>query len=214
MPRQNRIDPFGDLCAASAKGLLTGNRGRLMKTGRTLARHHQGNRWISCKVEFGSRKVPLDAPNRWTPVFFLDDAVALAAGHRPCGFCRLAQYRSFRAAVTRSVGSARPLGADELDTLLASERLRPGRGLERRVDRITHEAVMCALPAGTVIVVEEQAMLVLDDCMRPFAFEGWGDRVDLPSPAATVTVLTPRTSVAALRHGFVPEMHVSSSTGP
>jgi hypothetical protein len=214
MPRQNRVDPFGDLHAVSAKGLFTGNRGRLMNNRRTLARHHQGNRWISCTVDFGSRKVPLDAPNRWTPIFFLDDAVALAAGHRPCGFCRVTQYRSFRDAVTRSVGSSRPFGADELDSRLTTERLRPGRGLARRSDRITHEETVRTLPTGTVIVIEDRAMLVLSDCVRPFAFEGWGERVDLPSAAATVTVLTPPTSVAALRHGFVPEMHSSANATP
>jgi hypothetical protein len=190
MPRQNRVDPFGDLHAVSAKGLFTGNRGRLMNNRRTLARHHQGNRWISCTVDFGSRKVPLDAPNRWTPIFFLDDAV------------------------TRSVGSSRPFGADELDSRLTTERLRPGRGLARRSDRITHEETVRTLPTGTVIVIEDRAMLVLSDCVRPFAFEGWGERVDLPSAAATVTVLTPPTSVAALRHGFVPEMHSSANATP
>jgi hypothetical protein len=182
-----------------------------MDSKRRISRHHQGQRWISCEVAYGTRKVPLDAPNHWTPIFFLDDAVALAAGHRPCGFCRLAQYRSFRDAVTRSVGLSVPLKADDLDRRLTAERLRPGRGLARRGDRITHEAVMRSLPAGTVILVEDRAMLVLDDCMRPFAFDGWGDPIDLRPPASTVTVLTPPTSVAALRHGFVPEMHASAN---
>ena len=88
MPRRNRIDPWSDLHAASGRGLFTGNRGCLVDDDGNVVRHHHSPLWITCVTEFRGWRHPLAAPHRWTPIFFLDDAVALAAGHRPCAFCR------------------------------------------------------------------------------------------------------------------------------
>ncbi len=88
MPRRNRVDPWGDLHATADRGLLTGNRGCLVDSDEQVVRHHAGRLWIACVLDLRGRRVGLARPGRWTPLFFLDDAVALAAGHRPCGFCR------------------------------------------------------------------------------------------------------------------------------
>ena len=98
---------------------------------------------------------PLAAPRRWTPIFFLDDAVALAAGHRPCGLCRREAYRSYRDAVTAAVGSSTPLSAGDLNRRLASERLARGRGVDRARDRRRWDAPVASLPPGTVIVSDD-----------------------------------------------------------
>ena len=126
MPRRDRVDPWGDLHAAPGRGLLTGNRGCLVDEAGEVVRHHASVLWISCLTEFRGWRWPLAAPRRWTPIFFLDDAVALAAGHRPCGLCRREAYRSYRGAVTAAVGSSTPLSAGELNRRLASERLAHG----------------------------------------------------------------------------------------
>src|SRR5687768_8613254 len=100
MPRRNRVDPWGDLHAVSARGLFTGNRGCIVDERQQVVRHHRSaTLWITCLTEFRDWRVPLARPNRWTPIFFLDDAVALAAGHRPCATCRRDMYRSYRDAV-------------------------------------------------------------------------------------------------------------------
>ena len=100
MPRRNRVDPWGDLHAVSARGLFTGNRGCIVDEREQVVRHHRSpTLWITCLTEFRDWRVPLARPNRWTPIFFLDDAVALAAGHRPCATCRRDMYRSYRDAV-------------------------------------------------------------------------------------------------------------------
>ncbi|MGH8965176.1 MAG: hypothetical protein ACRDXB_07575, partial [Actinomycetes bacterium] len=96
MPLRNRVDPFGDLHAVPHRGMFTGNRGCLVDDAANVVRHHRGELWIACVTAFRGRRVGLARPGRWTPVFFLDDAVALAAGHRPCGECRYAAYRSYR----------------------------------------------------------------------------------------------------------------------
>ncbi len=206
MPRRNRVDPFGDLHAASGRGLLTGNRGRLVDDHERVVRHHGSTLWIACRTEFRSRRWPLAAADHWTPIFFLDDAVALAAGHRPCALCRRDDYRSYRDAVSRSVSSPRPLLASELNRRLAIERLRPGRGLARAGDRITWRAPVAELPAGTVVLdAERRPRLLLDDRTLQFTFDGWTD--PRPRPSGEVEVLTPPTSVNALANGYSPLLH-------
>ena len=209
MTRRNRVDPFGDLHAAAERGTLTGNRGCLVDDDRRLVRHHQGNLWISCVTSFRGWRQPLDAPHRWTPLFFLDDAVALAAGHRPCGTCRAEAYASYRDAVARAFpGRWR---ATSLNRQLAAERLQRGRGLERAGDRWMWSAKFGTVPAGAVVVLDSQPHLVVGGVARPFGFDGWGlDRhVDVDQ---SVTVLTPRLSVAALAHGYIPTLHPTSTT--
>jgi len=204
VPRRNRVDPVGDLHAVAGRGMFTGNRGCLVDDAEQVVRHHRGSLWIACVTEFRGRRVGLARPGRWTPVFFLDDAVALAAGHRPCGECRYAAYRGYRDAVSAARGEQ--VRAGDLNRLLASERLHPGRGLVRGPDRRTWSAPPTSLPDGTV-VLHDGARLVLGDRLLAFSFDGWHDPV--PRPAGDLTVLTPPTSVAALSHGFVPALQTT-----
>jgi hypothetical protein len=209
VPLPNRVDPFGDLHAVAERGTLTGNRGCLVDDAGRFVRHHRGTLWIACRTRFRGRRVGLTRPRRWTPLFFLDDAVALAAGHRPCGECRHAAYLAYRDAVSAAVGT--PLRAADLNRRLAAERLRPGRGRARAGDRLTWTGT--DLPAGTVVLTGADAAprLVLGDQLLAFSFGGWRDPA--PRPAGPLTVLTPPTSVAALRNGFVPAMLVTPEPG-
>jgi hypothetical protein len=215
-PRRNRVDPFGDLHAVPERGMFTGNRGCLVDARGELVRHHRGPLWITCETRFRGRRVGLARPGRWTPVFFLDDAVALAAGHRPCGECRHAAYLAYREAVAAALG--RPVRAGELNRRLAAERLLrgrrsldragsdralkpPARGLVRASDRWRWTAPAGTLPDGTVVLTD-RPRLVQGERLLAFAFAGWHDPV--PRPAGELTVLTPPTSVLALAHGFHP----------
>lgn len=210
MARMNRVDPYGDLHAVGDRGLFTGNRGCLVDDHGTIVRHHRGSLWIICELEYRGRRQPVAPPGRWTPVFFLDDAVALAAGHRPCGLCRRGGYGTYRDAVTRGLGRSIPLTAGELNQRLAAERLRRGRGLHRGSDRKTWRAQISALPDGTVILAEDgPPLLVRADGLLAFTFDGWTEPRVRPS-VGEVDVLTPPTSVIALNHGFVPVLHPSA----
>ncbi len=209
VPRRNRVDPFGDLHAVPQRMSFTGNRGCLVDDSRALTRHHNGSLWIICVTEFRGWRHPLDQPHRWTPLFFLDDAVALAAGHRPCAFCRGDAYRSYRDAVTTALGRDEPLRAIELNARLNAERLRRGRGLRRGSDRRRWTADLDDLPDGSVVVGETgAARLVHGESTWAFSFDGWVDRRPR-SPGVAVEVITPPTSVAALLHGFEPALHWS-----
>ncbi|MFT4564398.1 MAG: hypothetical protein ACI9BW_004161 [Gammaproteobacteria bacterium] len=209
MPRRNRVDPFGDLFADRGRGLFTGNRGCVVDDNEQVVRHHGSSLWITCKTEFRDWRWPLARPRRWTPLFFLDEAVALAAGHRPCAVCRRAEYRSYRDAVTRQLGVSRPLLAKDLNVRLAAERLSRGRGMIRAHDRILWRASITNLPTGTVIVEDEgTARLVYKDLLLQFNFAGWN--TPRPRPAhGLASVLTPPTSVAALRQGYSATLHPS-----
>jgi hypothetical protein len=210
--RRNRVDPWGDLHAVATRGGFTGNRGCLVDDHGALVRHHNGSLWITCRLEFKDYRQPLAAPHRWTPLFFLDEAVALAAGHRPCGYCRREQYMSYRQAVTDASGSPRPVLAVELNQRLARERLRRGRGLDRGVDRrLGHHRLGDVSPGAVVIEPRTSAPhLVHAGGLRPFRFDGWGALSGLGDDVL-VEVLTPPTSLSALAHGFVPELHPSAA---
>ena len=205
MPRRNRVDPFGDLHAVPERGTFTGNRGCLVDDAGAVVRHHRGDLWITCVTSFRGRRVGLVRPGRWTPVFFLDDAVALAAGHRPCGECRHSAYRSYRDAVSDSL--AEPVRAGTLIRLLAGEWMRRGRGLARAADRLSWTAPSSDLPDGAVVVTDGPR-LVRGGRLLAFSFAGWRDPG--PRPLTELEVLTPRTSVLALAHGFVPQLHPSA----
>ena len=209
MPRCNRVDPWGDLHAVAPRGLFTGNRGCVVDDQQRVVRHHGASLWITCVTEFRDWRWPLARPRRWTPLFFLDDAVALAAGHRPCATCRRSDYHAYRDAVTLATGAPSPLRAWEMNARLNAERLRRGRGFHRAADRVVWPAPFVDLPDGTVVVGERHCQLVQGDRLLPFSFEGWGRATPRPL-GGTATVLTPPTSVAALAHGYVPILHPSA----
>ncbi len=224
MPRRNRVDPFGELQAVAARQGFTGNRGCLVDDDGHLVRHHNGSLWILCRLRYRGWRKPLDAPRTWTPLFFLDDAVGLAAGHRPCGLCRRDDYRSYQAAVGRGLAAERPVLATELNRRLAAERLRPrrrrsgrssgsgavpGRRLERRDDRLLTTRPLDRLPDGVVVVHRDSPHLVLGPELQPFSFEGWAEPIERPV-GTSIEVLTPPTSLLALANGFVPTLHPSA----
>ena len=194
MPFQNRVTPLGELVATPERGLLYGNRGRLHDEHGTIRRQWQVKRWISCRLEFRGRRRaggPM-APNRYTGLFFLDEATALAAGHRPCAECRNADYRSFLALTGAS-------SADELDERLHSERGRPHRG------------ALDGLPDGAFVMVDDGPWLVLGSDLVRWAPGGYSER--RPRFGGSVAVVTPPTSLHVLASGWsgsVPLIHPSA----
>ena len=210
MPRRNRVDPFGDLFAVGARGLFTGNRGCLVNHEEKIVRHHGTTLWIICKIEFRGWRWPLARPKRWTPIFFLDDAVALAAGHRPCSLCRREDYHSYRNAISQTISRRTPLLAKEINARLGEERLGRGRGLTRAPDRLLWSTPFSELPDGSVILDENgDTQLIFSGVLLRFNFDGWHSPLDKPKQGMA-TVLTPPTSIAALRHGYIPTLHPST----
>jgi hypothetical protein len=194
MPRQNRVTPAGDIVAVPQRGSLMGNRGVLHDETGQIVRPWQLIRWIACATEFRGRWRPIMAPGRWTELFFLDEATALAAGHRPCAHCRHADYQRFRAAFARAHGIEAP-SAEAIDQQLHADRL------EGRRHKRTYRERLDALPDGTMVELEGGAYVVQDGALVYWTFAGYRD--PLAQPGSTLLdVLTPRSTVATLRAGY------------
>jgi hypothetical protein len=199
VPLQNRVTPFGDILAVAGRGTLMGNRGVLHNPERAIVRDWQVRRWIACRLEFRGRHRQVMQPNTWTELFFLDEAAALADGHRPCAECRNADYKEFQR-VWQRLYPEQPAVADAMDAILHSE-----RRIRRFVKR-THVADIAGLPNGTYINLEGSAWLVLDDALFAWSAERYTHRVARPG-GGEVTVLTPASVVAALRAGYRTDIH-------
>ena len=211
MTRRNRVDPWGDLHAVPARGMFTGNRGCLVDDDGAIVRHHRSTTlWITCRTSFRGWRHPLDAPHVWTPLFFLDDAVALAAGHRPCATCRRDDYRAYRDAVAAADGGPPPLAA-ELDRRLTAERLRRGRGFDRRADRRLWTADVDDLPdAHGDRRRRRRAAIVVGDTVRSFTFDGWAPARPRPRHATGRRAHARRRRSPRCAAGFVPTLHPSA----
>jgi hypothetical protein len=201
LPRQNRVTPYGSLIATEARGTLMGNRGSLHSDDGRILRPWQVRRWIACVLSFRGRRRFVMPPGRWTALFFLDEATALAAGHRPCAECRRADYRRFQHAFL-AAHPGHPAGADPMDLTLHAARA--GEGRSKR----TYEAAAASLPDGAFVEVGGRPWLVLGDGLFAWTPSGYTER--RRRPAGDVTVLTPRPTVAAIRAGYAPLVHPSA----
>ena len=205
MPLQNRVTPFGELIADPARGLVYGNRGCLHDSDRRIRRRFANRRWIACRLEFrGWHRQPLLQPGRLTELFFLNEATAFAAGHRPCALCRRTDYDRF-ISIWRD-GNAGPTSADAIEGQLHAQRVDPNTRAQRR-----HRAQLDDLPDGAFLLYEEEPWLVLGAELLRWTPAGYTDR--LPRPARKAMVLTPRSLLATLRAGWkplVPLLHPSA----
>ncbi|MEM1352852.1 MAG: hypothetical protein AAGF27_10930 [Pseudomonadota bacterium] len=192
MPLQNRVQPTGDILAIPERGAYMGNRGILHDEQQNLTRARWRHKaWVTCVLSFkGRRRHPLMRPSNYTELFFHDEAVAFAAGHRPCGECRRADYNRFRAAA----GVTGPITA--FDT-----RLHADRAIARAYKQRRHEALLETLPDGVfVMTADGRPALVAEDAVIPFSPNGYGAPENRPTGRATV--LTPAALIDVLRAGY------------
>jgi len=210
MARRNRVTPFGEPIAADARGTLLGNRGVLHDAaGQPTRRRWTTLAWIACRLEFRGRRRALMQPGRWTELFFLDEATAFAAGHRPCGECRHGDFlrfaRLWAAAVEPGPDGGRAR-AGAMDRRLQRERV--GEGPARPLWR----AAARDLPDGTFVLPEadDRAWLLWRDRLwrwNPWGYDG-ARSLDRESP---LCVLTPPSFVAVFRAGYCPAVHPSAA---
>ncbi|MCA8902693.1 MAG: hypothetical protein KDA53_15750 [Hyphomonas sp.] len=204
MPLQNRVDPFGLVHAASSRGLFMGNRGGCFhRDDQTLKPRHWANRqWITCLLEFKGRKRKLMQPGLYTELFFLDEATALAAGHRPCWECRREDAKAFSAALVRAGIAPQGHRVAALNDAIAGEEQAVLKGEAAR-----KPAAPSSLPDGAMFAVGNAAFLKWKGAARRWSFDGYGAAEPLPASAIR---LTPEWTCAALAHGYVPSLHASA----
>jgi hypothetical protein len=201
MPLQNRVTPTGEIIATPHRGLFTGNRGIIHDPAtRTLTRRWASKAWITCVCEFRGRRREVMGGRSWTELFFLDEATALAAGHRPCFFCRRDDAVRFRAAWEEGngVGNVR---AGEIDAVLHRERL------DGRAKRLHALAMpLKELPDGAMVQQGNESYLIVQG--RALSWSPSGYR-NAPNPKAA-TLLTPPSTLRALGAGYRPVLHESA----
>jgi hypothetical protein len=207
MPLQNRVTPLGDLVADAARGLVYGNRGCLHDAAGRIRRRYAGRRWIACRLQFrGWHRHPLLQPGRFTELFFLDEATAFAAGHRPCALCRREDYDRF-SAIWQELHAGQ-IGADAMDAQLHAERVAPGtRG------QLHHAAALGDLPDGSFVLRDGAPWLVLGAQLLRWTPAGYVEPRARPE-GGRVVLITPPSLVGVLRAGWqpdVPFLHPSSA---
>lgn len=225
-PLANRISPFGAERATPARGGWIGNRG-VIHEGWRITRRASTDGWVCCALSFKNRKRPMMRPGRWTELFFLDEATAFAAGHRPCFYCRRPAAKAFAAAWGAGNGLARAASAREMDAVLKTERMHVGR--RRAAERQAHFAALPRvdgdqiaapgpaaslgaagrLAAGAIVAEEtgEKAFLYRGERFLEWGLEGYA----AGEPQGPLRLLTPLSALAAFHAGYAPEIHPSAS---
>jgi hypothetical protein len=209
VPLQNRVTPFSELIADPARGLVYGNRGCLHDAQGRIRRRYAGRRWIACRLRFrGSHRHPLMQPGRFTELFFLDEATAFAAGHRPCALCRREDYVRFTE-IWRDLHPGQR-GADAIDEQLQAERFDSKTRTQRH-----HEAPIDDLPDGAFVLQADHPWLVSGAELLRWSPGGYDHRVERPARRAA-TVITAPSLLAVLRTGWrgaVPFVHPTAAEG-
>jgi hypothetical protein len=216
MPLQNRVTPTGEIVADASRGLMMGNRGCLHGQGRSLGvSRWRSKLWICCLLDYkGVQRDPMP-PGRWTALFFLDEATALSAGHRPCAYCRRPDYLAFTQAWRAARQLPQPPLAAEMDAALHRERT------DRSRHKLSYPADIADLPDGVMVRIDGGPGLLIGGQVHPWSFRGYGApppaRLPVPSSPSPFTagpgeveVLTPPSIVAAITAGYRPLVHYSA----
>jgi hypothetical protein len=203
---QNRVDPKGNIIITKARGTLMGNRGQLHGATKSILRPFKLRAWITCLLEFKGWHRPVMAPNQYTELFFLDEATAFAAGHRPCFECRRADYNRFKTAWLTGNPEyefTQKTSINEIDLIMHRERFDDGR-------KVTFEADINTLPDGVFILIGDKPYLKADNQVYGWTAFGY-DTDTLLNHLSTVTVLTPKCTVNAFKAGYVPIYSLSDN---
>jgi hypothetical protein len=205
MPLQNRVTPNAEIVAVPERGLFMGNRGVLHNADRQLGRRRWALKaWLICRLEFRGRHRIVMAPNRYTELFFFDEAAAIAAGHRPCYECRRTAFHDWQRAWGKAARLGKPPNAAAMDNQLHRERVNATSRAQQ-----CWQAPFGSLPDGAFIEFDDTAHLVLDGKAQHWSWRGYGPAITVAS-SQSVNVLTPASSVRVLKAGYRPWLHRSA----
>jgi hypothetical protein len=202
---QNRVDPQGEIFITSARGAWMGNRGQLHGAGKTILRPFKLKAWLICLLVFKERNRQVMSPNQYTELFFLDEATAFAAGHRPCFECRRKEYELFKYCWLKGnpeYGFSIKTSIQKIDEILHQERM------DRQGKKQVFDMRLRDLPEGTFILLNGEPFLVAGEQIHHWTPFGYEKALELPA-SRQVTVLTPKSTINAFRNGYKPEMHHS-----
>jgi hypothetical protein len=199
---QNRVDPFGNLIKTKARGAWMGNRGLLHNSDQQIIRPFKLNAWITCVLEFKDRKRPVMAPDRYTELFFLDEATSFAAGHRPCAECRRYDFNLFKSSWllgNAEYGFNKKTPIQKIDQVLHKERI----GLDK--SKIIFREISDRIPNGSFVSIHNEAYLVFNQEIFRWTPSGYEKGIALPNKTG-LDVLTPKSIINAFNAGYEPEI--------
>lgn len=203
---QNRVDPWGNLIRTTARGAWMGNRGVIHDEDRTIIQPFKLQAWLICVLQFKDRRRQVMTPNRYTELFFLDEATAFAAGHRPCAECRRKYFNRFKTAwlagnPEHEFNERTPIW--KIDAVLHKERI------NRSGVKITYRESFHVLPNGSFVTQEGRAFLVAEGLLFPWTPFGYEEAIR-PDRRALMDVLTPRSVINVFRAGYLPQMAIAT----
>ena len=199
---QNRVDPFGDLIKTKARGSWMGNRGILHNEKQEILRPFKLKAWITCKLEFNGRKRQVMAPDRYTELFFLDEATSFAAGHRPCFECRRNDFNKFK---TLWLKGNPEYNFDENTSIKKIDEILHKERMDRKKQKVTFEENIKNISNGSFVLIDNKPWLIFDRQIFLWSPFGYEKGRALPR-ADTVTVLTPKSILNTFRAGYVPQI--------
>jgi len=205
MPLQNRVTPEGEIIATQARGTLMGNRGGMIhRIDKTLStKRWHSKQWIACKLSYRGRWREVMGPDGYTELFFLDEATAFAAGHRPCYECRRREAQHFADVWAEAHGGGGRAKAGDIDAMLHAERLTP------EAAKRCFKSHVGALPTGTQVRHGDFCYLVLARRLLRWSPAGYTLALDVPVDLV-VDVLTPQSVVEVFRAGYDADVHESA----
>jgi hypothetical protein len=198
---QNRVDPFGNIIKTPERGTWLGNRGVIHDHQKEIVRPYKLKAWITCVLQFKGRHRAIMSPDRWTELFFMDEATAFSAGHRPCAECRREDFNRFKKYWL--IGNANagfnlktPIG--QIDEIIHRERI------DKNKRKITHRELAKELPDGAMIMISNRAYVKKAGRFYEWTAAGYenaGQVID-----EEVDVLTPASIVNCFRAGYMPQI--------
>lgn len=199
---QNRVNPMGDIIRTPSRGAWMGNRGLIHNDKQQIIRPYRLIPWITCVLIFKNRRRKVMSPGLYTELFFLDEATAFSAGHRPCMECRRYDHLRFKRCWIKGNPSYHyndKTTIPQIDAVIHSERIAADK------TKLTYEEEINRLPDGTFVLHDEKPFLIKGDKMYPWASEGYGKGIVRPE-VMTMTILTPRSIVNTFTAGYIPQM--------
>ncbi len=208
MPLQNRVNPKGELKAVGSRGQFLGNRGIIHNDIKEIISTHKIKGWVTCRLEFKGRKRELMAKGRYTELFFLDEATAFSAGHRPCAECRRERYNEFKEKWMEANNHLLPIDSkkiSDIDKIIHQDRI-------DKKQKVVFEETMDALPDGTMIQINSLEYIIWNGKIFKWSFEGY-EKTHIDITSDPVAVLTPKSYVKMFKKGFIPTVHNSLLQG-
>jgi hypothetical protein len=203
---QNRVDPCGNIINTTARGSWMGNRGQLHDDTKYILRPFKLKAWLTCLLQFRQRRRTVMFPGLYTELFFLDEASAFSAGHRPCFECRREDHYRFKMYWLKGnpgYGFTEKTSIKDIDAILHNERINKAGNKVTYLDNIDN------LPGGTFIFMNGQPYLIAANNLRHWTAFGYDIKTALPKNEV-VTVLTPRSVVNTFSAGYLPQMAIDA----